>query len=247
MKNFLIEHYILLTKSFEILAAITGIVVYKNYKHSPAKYFIFFLIYVALLELVGGYVRQVRPDKSLHFLMGTLFEKNYWLYNLGWHLGAILFFVFYYYKVLKTKSFKTLLKNIGYFYLCFSIVYIFSNGIDFFYKSFIILKVTGAIIIFTCCALYFIELLQSQKILLFFKSLSFYITVVILIWWLIITPLSFYDVYYSSVDLSKPFRHPDFFGDLNYATLKKRIYLFSNTFMYLTYTFALIWCRPQKI
>ena len=77
-------------------------------------------------------------------------------------------------------------------------------------------------------------------------STTFYISVVIFIWWLIITPLTFYDLFYGSVDLSKPFRHPEFFGDINYITLRKRIYLFSNIFMYLTFIFALIWCRPEK-
>ncbi|MGB5417527.1 hypothetical protein [Algibacter sp.] len=246
MKGFLIEHYSFLTKSLEILAALTGIFVYRNYRNSAAKYFIFFLIYIAILELVGGYVLLVRPDKSLHFLMGTLIERNFWLYTLGWNIGAILFFNFYYFKIIKNRRFKTILKYTGYSYLGFSFIYIISNGNDFFYKSFPILSIIGAIIVITCCVFYFIELLQSESVLQFYKSLNFYISVVIFIWWLVITPLTFFNMYYGSVDLSKPFRHPDFFFDLNYITLRKMIYLFSNIFMYLTYTFALIWCRPEK-
>ena len=246
MKDFLIEHYSLLTKSLEILGALTGIFVYRKYRNSAAKYFIFFLIYIALLELAGGYVIYVRPDKFLHFLIGTLIEQNFWLYTLCWHIGAILFFNFYYFKIIEKKRFKTVLKYTGYSYLVFSIIYIISKGNDFFYMSFPIFSIIGAIIVFTCSMFYFIELLQSESVLLFYKSLNFYISVVIFIWWLIITPLTFYSMYYGSVDLSKPFRHPEFFGDLNYITLRKLIYLFSNIFMYSTFTFAFIWCNPEK-
>lgn len=182
--------------------------------------------------------------KAYIFLWVHNSKKIFWLYNFGWNKVAILFFNIYYYKVIKNKGFKTILKYTGYFYLGFSLVYIVSNGYDFFYKSFPVLNVIGALIIFICTMLYFIELLQSQKFLLFIKYLSFYISVVVFIWWLIVTPISFYDVFYSSVDLTKPFRHPIFFGDINYITLRKQIYLFSNIFMYLTYT--LIWCKPEN-
>ena len=246
MNGFLIENYSLLTKSLEILAAVTGIFVYRKFSNSVAKYFIYFLIYVAILELVGGYIIYVRPDEFLHFLMGTLIEKNYWLYTICWKIGAILFFNFYYFKIIENNRLKTVLKYTGFSYLAFSIVYIIANGNKFFYMSFPILSVFGSIIVFTCCTFYFIELLRSEKVLFFYSSLNFYISVVIFIWWLITTPLIFYSMYYSSVDLSKPFRHPEFFGDLNYITLQKKIYLYSNMFMYLTYTFALLWCKPQN-
>jgi hypothetical protein len=246
MKEFLIGNYSLLTKSFEILAAMTGIFVYRKYRNSVAKYFIFYLIYIAILELVGGYVIYVRPDKFLHFLIGTLLEQNYWLYTLCWKVGAILFFNYYYFNIIENKNFKTVLKYTGYSYLVFSIVYIISNANSFFYMSFPVFSVIGAIIVFACCMFYFIELLQSERVLLFYKSLNFYISLVIFIWWLIITPLTFYSMYYGSVDLSKPFRHPEFFGDLNYITLQKMIYLFSNIFMYSTFIFALLWCKPQN-
>ena len=38
-----------------------------------------------------------------------------------------------------------------------------------------------------------------------------------------------------------------FVADLEYINLRRYIYLFSNIFMYLTYTFAFIWCKPEKI
>ncbi|MEP3837741.1 MAG: hypothetical protein ABJM36_08840 [Algibacter sp.] len=246
MEDFLIENYNFLTKSVEIIAAVTGLLVYKKFKDTAARYFIFFLVYIVVLELVGGYIRYVRPDKILDFLIGTLIEKNFWLYTLCWKIGAILFFNFYYIKIIENEWFKSVLKYAGFSYLGFSIVYIIFNWEDFFQISFPVFNAIGAILVLTCSVFYLVELLHSDKVLVFYNSLNFYISIVIFIWWLITTPLTFYSLYYGSVDISKPFRHPEFFGDINYITLQKLIYLFSNTFMYLTYTFALLWCRPEK-
>lgn len=246
MKNFILEYSITIIKAVEIMAAVTGILVLKRYKGTPNKFFIFFLVGIVLLENIGAYVRYVRPGKFLHFLQHTLIEKNYWLFTLFWEIGAIVFFTYYYSKILNHTLFKKALHYIGIAYLGFSIIFIIFNWKAFFNKFFPTLNILGALIVFICCAFYFIELMQSERILYFYKILSFYITVVIFIWWLVITPLTFYDLFYDKFDLSKPFRHPEFFGDINYVLLRRRIYLFSNIFMYSTYTFALLWCKPEN-
>ncbi|WP_248723064.1 hypothetical protein [Seonamhaeicola sp. ML3] len=167
MREFLIEHYSILTKSAEIIAAMTGLVIYGKYKNTPARYFIFFLVYIAFLETTGSYVRFVRADKFLHFLMGTLIEANYWMYTLGWKIAAIVFFSFYYYKILRSTRLKMILKYVGWAYLVFSVIFIVINWKDFFHMSFPTLSILGAVVIFTCCTFYFVELMQSEKNTLF--------------------------------------------------------------------------------
>lgn len=44
MDDFLLAYYLPLTHGFEILAAATGLLLYKKYKNSVTKYFIFFLL-----------------------------------------------------------------------------------------------------------------------------------------------------------------------------------------------------------
>ena len=97
---------------------------------------------------------------------------------------------------------------------------------------FLILDILGSLIIFLCTVFYFFEILQSDNILTFYKLLNFYISTAIFIWWLIITPLVFYDIYNSNYDW-------------NFIFLKWQIYLFANIFMYSTFTFALIFCKPE--
>ncbi len=233
MNDILLKNYSFIVHSVEFLAAITGLFVYKKYKYSNAKYFIWFLWYLSICDTLGVYSKYVKPDQFLNFLIGTLFQKNYWWATLFWGIGAILFYSFYYYKILKNKSSKRFLKLMAVCFFIFSATYIIFNIDEYFVRYLVPIDIFGALIIFSCTLLYFIETLNSDKILTFYRSLNFYISIAVFIWWLIITPLVFYDIYNSQ-------------RDWNFIFLKWQIYLFANTFMYSTFTFALIWCKPEN-
>ncbi|MCF7560837.1 hypothetical protein L3X39_09320 [Sabulilitoribacter multivorans] len=239
MKEFLLKNYTLLTHSVEVIAAFTGVVLLKKYKSKHNRYFIFFLVYVVILEFIGDYSKFVHPNRSLSFLVGTRIEKNHWLFTSGWSIGAIMFFAFYYRKILKTRIFKKIIELSSYSFLVISIIYILFNWNRFFYTFFQTISILGALVIFLCAVLYFIETLNSNKILSFYKSLDFYITSAIFIWWLIITPIDFYDVYFT-YEIGNPNR------DWDFMFLRWQIYLFANILMYSTFTFALIWCKPEN-
>jgi len=128
VKDFLLENRSFIIKLLEFLAAITGLIYYKKYKSRAVKYFVFFLVYVVFLELIGSYPIYFYKIKSLNYLReslrGTYFFRNYWWYTLFWKIGAVLFYSFYYYRVLeKTKS-KTIIKYSGLFFLIISLLYI---------------------------------------------------------------------------------------------------------------------------
>ncbi|NCO63731.1 MAG: hypothetical protein GW839_07570 [Flavobacteriales bacterium] len=234
MSEFLLEYYNTITFCVEILAAVTGLVLYNKYKQTAAKYFIWFLVYLSVCDFIGSYVHYIKNDGFLNFLEGTVFIRNFWWSTLYWKIGAILFFSFYYYYYILTyEKFKRIVKYSGYFFLAFSIVYILFNWDDYFVQFFPIISILGAIIVFLCTIFYFFETLESDKILTFYKSINFYISAAIFIWWLIITPLVFYDIYNSHYDW-------------NFIFLKWQIYLFANILMYSTFTFALIWCKPEN-
>lgn len=231
MNEFLLKYYNTITFCVEILAAVTGLMLYNKYKQTAAKYFIYFLIYLSICDLLNTYVYYIK-DGFLGFLEGTVFIRNFWWTTLYWKIGAILFFVFYYQGILMNERFKRILKYSGYSFLVFSMVYILINWDDYFIRFFPIISILGAIIIFLCTAFYFYEILNSEKILTFYKSINFYISAAIFIWWLITTPLIFYDIYNSN-------------KDWNFIFLKWQIYLLANITMYLTFTFALIFCKPE--
>ena len=78
-----------------------------------------------------------------------------------------------------------------------------------------------------------VKIINSQEILFFYKSINFYIAAVILIWWIITTPLMFYNMYFTS-------------SDWTFVLLKREIILLANIFMYSSFTIALLWCKPQN-
>lgn len=214
------------------MAALTGVFLFKAYKYTATKYFICFLMYLTICDIIGEYKYLVDDGRCLSFLQSTVFSTNHWWTTSYWNIGAILFFAFYYNKILKTNVFKRIIKLSGYAFFVFSIIYIANKWESFFNTFFPVISILGAVIIFLCSVFYFIEVLQSDKLLTFYKSLNFYISVAIFIWWLIITPLVFYDLYHSN-------------DDWNFIFLKWQIYLFANIFMYSIFTFALIYCKPE--
>ncbi len=228
----------MLTHCVEAMAALTGVFFYNHYKNKTEKYFIFFLVGIVICEFIGRYTKYVYPGDVLEFLIGTKFEKNHWWSNIYWVIGAVLFFSFYYRKILNVKIFKSIIKVATFSFLVFSIIYIILNWHLFFKQFFAILDIFGAIVIFLCAVFYFIETLLSEKILTFYRSLNFYISFAIFIWWLIITPLTFYDVYFT-YEVGKPYT------DWDFVFLRWQIFLFANIFMYSTFTFALIFCKPK--
>ena len=76
MEQFILENYSLFTRFVEILAATTGLILFKKYKDTAAKYFIFFLIYLSLGDLLNTYTKLIRNNGILGFLKDTILEQN---------------------------------------------------------------------------------------------------------------------------------------------------------------------------
>lgn len=233
MDEFLRQNYFLLTYSVEFLAAVTGIFCYKKYKATAAKYFIFYLIYIFLVDFFGRYPTYLKDLELDYLIKNTVFEKNYLWYIVLGSLGRMLLFLIYYRKILRAELFKKLYSYTTYFLIAISIISIVVGIEQFYYKSSSFISINSSISIILGVILFLVELLQDNKILNFYKSINFYISSVFLIWLLIITPLSFYEIYFST-------------ADWNFVFLKWQIYLFANLFMYLTFTFALIYCKPEN-
>lgn len=236
MEEFLRLNYTLLTHSVEIIAAITGIICYRYYKHTNTKYFIWFLIYVVLIEFIGNYTSYVAEYEFLRgareVFKGTKFQKNHWFFTLFWIIGSTIFYGLYFRKQLKNPMFKQIVKFGILVFGLFSLTYLLLNPKSLFAGKTIPIDVFGIIIILLTVIFYLVEMLHSDKILRFYKSINFYISVTLIIWYIIITPMSFYNIYFSK-------------ADWNFVILKYQIFLFANLFMYLMFSFALIYCSSQ--
>ena len=195
------------------------------------------MIYVAFVDAIGSYTWYIYRYETFHIVLnalkGTLIEKNYWWFTIFWNLGSAVFLSFYFHKILDTKLFKQIVKIVGVLfvlifvaYLCIDIKVLFESQIRF-------LNILGGMVIINCIVLYFIEILSSNKILDFLYSFDAFASSTLFIWWLIVTPLIFYDVYFSS-------------SDWNFVILRLSVYFYANIFMYSMFSFALYWCIPES-
>ncbi|HLV39658.1 hypothetical protein [Xanthomarina sp.] len=237
MNDFLIAYYSFITKGVILFSAIIGFVLFKKYKNTSTKYFIFFLGYVVVLELFAYYptlflkVEFLDPLKVI--IDKTVFKQNLWVYTLFWDIGSIMFYSFFYYKILNKKNNKLLVKYVSTFFLISSILCIIINWNEFFVALFPFITIMGTLVIIFYIVLFFIESLMSNESLTFFKSVNFYISAILLIWWLITGPVVFFENYVSE-------------ADWNFIFLRWQIYLSANIFMYLGFAFALIFCKPES-
>lgn len=125
MNEFLLTNKNTISFSVEILAAVTGLLLLKKYELKAAKFFIYFLVYLTICDFVGNYVIYVKDGGIFSFLKDTVLSQNYWWSTLFWKIGAIMFFVFYYLKILKTTIFKRILKISGFSFFYFQLVILF--------------------------------------------------------------------------------------------------------------------------
>lgn len=232
MNEFLRQNYFLLTHSVEFLAAVTGLFCLKKYKSTAAKYFIYFLIYSFFVDFLGRYPDHLIKLNRFNLIKSTIFEHNYWWYSLFYLIGLSSIVIFLNFELLTSKISRSILKYSSYLYFVVYFIYFIINFKSIFQSSDIFLWIFTVLLIIGVISIYYFEILSSNRIFNFYKSIYFYFNSALLVWCLITAPLSFYNIYFST-------------SDWNFVFLKWQILLFANIFMYLTFTFALIFCKPQ--
>ena len=233
MDEFLKNNYSLLTYGVELMAAIIGLIVYKKFKNSHAKYFIWFICAIPLIEFIGGYPWHFEDLGLFHLIEGTVFERNYWWFTIFWTMGSALFYSWYLEKVITNKMYSILLRVSRYVFFVISILVIVTNIDEFFIYSSSPIVLGGTVLIILSCFLYFLEILTSDKILDFYRSINFYISATLFVWFLITSTILFFDKYFNVMDW-------------DFVLLKWRVFLISNILMYSIFTFALLWSKPEK-
>ena len=152
---------------------------------------------------------------------------------MGNILSFILFpaYYFMYYKTLKTEKYQSTIKL---FLIVFIIIYII-NWVFFqhlFTENAVYPRIIGSIFLTICVIFYFIELLQSDKIISFHRLVPFWISVGLLVFYTSTIPFT---VVQNSYMLSN-----------DNAVLKIFIIkLILATAMYLIFAFGFIWSKKE--
>jgi len=210
----------------ELLAAIIGTIYFYKYKHTSLKYFLYLLWYITLTEFTGWYASEY---DVLGFFDANEIHYNHWLYNL-----LYLFFfnvvLIIYLKSIRKISHKFWIK-------IFIITYISVSIINWsFIQSFVFEMselpwVTGSIFLIITIIFYFIQLLKSDKIIVFHKNLLFWISIGLLLFHTGTIPFSMgYNIYALIPGIHKLFLI---------------IYILA-IIMYLIFTFGFIWSKKEE-
>ena len=234
MKDFLLHNYMFVNLAVAFIAAVTGLVLFKKYKQTPIKYFIYFIVYVFVTDLLGSYTRILKHFDLYYLIDNTIFKFNFWWHNLTWYLGSAIFFALYYKKIIKSDFLKKILQYALVVFLIITIVSIVINFKQFFEGTSNAVRISNMSLIMLCVSFYFYELLLTEKVLEFYKDIYFYISAIVLIWLLVTIPL----VHFVCGNASK---------DPNQAELKWMIMLYANIFMYLSFAVALIFSKPKNL
>lgn len=230
----MLNNYHVITKSVELIAALSGTIYLRKTKNYPLKIFVQYLWMTVIVEWLGVYSTLLLNNYDNEWyitLKNSVFCENRWLYNI-YSLLTIGFLGVFYSNLLKTKSFKLVIRAVVVFYTLFSI-WFYSFTEAFFVKGIPYDNILGAMIVILFVVFYFIELMKSEYILIYYKLPSFYISVALLVWHLCATPLLIYDSHFYAVNTK--------FLEFRYVLL-----LLTNIFTYLCFTFGFLYSLKKS-
>lgn len=202
---------------------VAGLFCSRRIKDANKKFIFYFLIFILVQSNIGNYPLYFYKYDDTGYLTGliegTVFQTNYWWFNITWHLISVSVFAYYYWRILNVSWHRTIIKFVVISYSISTVIYYIWNWDEFFYRKFPFVAINGGIVILFCVTFYLLELLQSERILKFYKTFNFYLTIGILLFWLVYTPLVFFEVYFRE-------------SDPQYVSLKVSVNILTVYFMY---------------
>lgn len=238
MIEFLLHYYSKITIIVELIPLLIGVFTFKKFKQTPIVYFILFLFYTVLVENIGSSIAIVFREGEIfedygHLRKYRFFASNFWWFGIFWTIGSVLFWSFFYQKIISNERYRKILNVSTYFFLIMVSIYTLFN-IDLFFKNVLSFnKILGSIVILMAIVFYFLDVLQSDIILTFYKSIYFYISIALFFWWIVTMPPYFYQRFVT-------------IKNLELFNVLKLIRLTSNVFMYTTFALALLLCKPEN-
>ncbi|PID69626.1 MAG: hypothetical protein CSA39_01180 [Flavobacteriales bacterium] len=207
----------------EILAAILATVFYFKYKNTGFRYIIWVLWLIVLAELLGLF----HAELGLYYEDEKGIKYNSFIFNILYFLVYPMLFLIYY-KSLSTSNYKKIIVLFFVLFLIVSIInWVFIQDILTAWSKYP--DVLGSLFLTICIIFYFIELLQSEKIIRFQRSVPFWINVGLL-------------VYYTSTIPFTVVADSLKFGDATQRKLYLINYVLSIA-MYVIFSFGFIWSK----
>ncbi len=233
MNAFLYEHRSVITKFFEVLCAVSGTWYLRKTKNEKLKIFVYYLWLTVIVETLGVYKTFLQDNYDYSWFIAwknSVFCQNTWLYNIYSFLGVGLLGIFYS-DLLHSKTYKLIIRSIVIIYAVFSMIY-YTYTDAFFVMGLPFDNILASVIVSIYVILYFVELMNSDFILQYYKLPSFYISVALLLWNLCTTPLFIYNSYFT------PF-------NTEFVNFRLLLLLYINIFTYSCISFG-FWYSLKK-
>ena len=229
LKEFLIDYRAIITQCFELIAALSGTFYLKKINNNGVRVFVYYLWLTVIVEILGGYRYLMRDNYDYEWfiaLKNSVFCNNTWLYNIYSYLAIGFISIFYYNLMATFKARITILASLA-VYSVFSILYFTLT--DSFFKTTMPYHFTiGVTIICMYVLFYFLQLINNDIILKFYKLPSFYISIGLLLWYLSVIPLFIFNDYFKSVNT-------------NFVEFRNLLLLFINICTYSCFAFGFLY------
>lgn len=193
-----VEYRLYPTYIFEFLAAVAGIVYLsmdKNVRKAD-KFLVYYLIFIFFFDFLAityGLYGHVYDFKYFEFINGTRFTSHLWITNVL-SLITTTAYTFYFILQLNSKLWQRIIIYLTGIFLITSIISYFLTD-NFFKTTATYPYVFGAFLICFSIAIYYLELIKTDRILNYRSELAIYISIGLLIYKLAITPLFMFQRY----------------------------------------------------
>lgn len=226
---------IFLVHLLEVGAAIAGSYYLFNRTHVPpeTRLMVYYLWLVVFVDFLGLYsiFEYFSGYKNLPFIKDTPWERNIWLFN-SYHVIKFGVFFFFFAKQLHSRKIQKTAYLVGSIFIISLILYLVFSG-EFFSQFSQLEAVGGTTLLLIIVLFYYYDLLKSNKILYFYKSIPFYISVGLLVWHLTVTPILIYNQYFHT---SSP----------EFIKLHGLILILANVILYGLFIIGFIVCSRNK-
>ncbi|WP_424493773.1 hypothetical protein [Salinimicrobium sp. GXAS 041] len=204
----------------------------KNPTDKAVGFFSYFLLLTYFVEAMSLFPTIIYWNEPLHFLKGTMWYSNFWLYN---PYAIILFstYILFFKGNITNKKVGNIIKKILMVYVLLCIVNLIFSGV-FFQTHSAFTQILGSFFLVAVIFYYYIEILLTSKILVIKKEISFYISIIALLYFLTTTPIFIYYKYYTN-------QSPEF------IQLSRLVLSGMNIFMYSSYILCFFWLAKRKM
>lgn len=220
----------------ELIAAICGqYYLRRRPEDRLIRQFVWFLWITVGVETFGAYapIAYYSEYEIFGFVKGTSFRSNEWLYNI-YIIFSYSFYSYFFYSLISSVKLRKLLKTLMLIYLITAPIYLLTTATFFVsYSRYSVLF--GTSMVFIAIFAFCYELLQSDRMLSLKTYMPFYVAIGMLVHMLANTPM---DLLMSYFDLKT--------GNHYFVNARSKLLMFSNLFMYLTYSLGFIRCSKAN-